>query len=88
MVSLSTQILTLVIMRLSFISVSILCKFATLPDVYILVSPTCTHLTANSSKKIKPFVIILVCVSNTEKNKTAKQIASSLVLVVYTFDSY
>ena len=33
------QILILAIAPLSFISVSILCEFAMLPDVYILLSP-------------------------------------------------
>ena len=66
-VSLSTQILILIIAPLSFISVSILCEYAMLPDVYILLSPQeeevhwfswgnrCTHLAALSSKKIKHF---------------------------------
>ena len=38
-VSLSTEILILAIAPLSFISVSILCELAKLPDVYILLSP-------------------------------------------------
>ena len=37
--SLSTQILNLTIGPLSFISSSILCQFAMLPNVYILLSP-------------------------------------------------
>ena len=77
-VSLSTQILILVITPISFISVSILCEFATLPDVYILLSPQqeelhcsswgnrCTYLAAQLSKRLNTLsVIILVCLSNT-----------------------
>ena len=37
--SLSTQILNLTVGPLSFISSSILCQFAMLPNVYILLSP-------------------------------------------------
>ena len=77
-VSLSTQILILVITPISFISVSILCEFATLPDVYILLSPQqeelhcsswgnrCTYLAAQLSKRLNTLsVIILVCLGNT-----------------------
>ena len=77
-VSLSTQILILAILPLLFISVSIFCEFAMLPDVYILLSPQeeevhssswgnrCTHLAAHSSKRLNPLsVIILVCLGNT-----------------------
>ena len=38
-VSLPTEILILAIVRVSLILVSILCEFAMLPDVYILLSP-------------------------------------------------
>ena len=89
------------IVPLSFISVCILCEFAMLLDVYILLSPQeeevhssscgnrCTHLAAHSSKRLNPLsVIILVCVGNTQKNKIERQTPSSLVLLVWTFDSY
>ena len=93
-VSLSTQILILAI----FILVSILCEFALLPDVYILLSPQevhssstrkrCAHLTAHSLKRLSLLsVIILVCLGNTQK-KTARQTTLPLVLLVYNFDSY
>ena len=77
-VSLSTENLILAIAPLSFISVAILCEFAILPDVYILLSPQeeearssswgdrCTHLEAHSSKLLNTLpVIILVCLGNT-----------------------
>ena len=49
----------------------------------------CTHLAAHSSKRLNSLsIIILVCLGNTHKNKTARQTASSLVLLVKTFDSY
>ena len=64
------------IVPLSFISVCILCEFAMLLDVYILLSPQeeevhssscgnrCTHLAAHSSKRLNPLsVIILVCLA-------------------------
>ena len=99
-VSLSTQILILAIAPLSFISVSILCEFAMLPDVYILLSPQeeevhssywgdrSTHLAAYSSKRLNLLsVIILVWLCNTWK-QAARQTASSLVVLVLTFDSY
>ena len=67
----------LAIMPLLFISVSILCEFARLPDVYILLSPQeedvqsssrgkrFTHLTTHPSKRLNPLsVIILVCLGN------------------------
>ena len=89
-VSFLTQILILAIVPLSFISVCILCEFAMLLDVYILLSPqmyTCTSdvpqmeqmYTSVSTliKKIKLLsIIILVCLGNTLK-KTARHIASS-----------
>ena len=100
-VSLSTQIHILAIAPLLFTLVSILCEFSMLPDVYILLSPQekevhssfwgnrCTHLAAHSSKRLNPLsVIILVCVGNTQKNKIERQTPSSLVLLVWTFDSY
>ena len=47
-------------MPLSFISVSILCEFAMLPDVYILPSPqdegTDMHIWHHIHQKIKSFV--------------------------------
>ena len=71
-VSLSTQILILVMAPLSVISVSVLCEFAMLPNVYILLSPQeeevhrCTRLIAHSSKRSTPLsAIILVCLGNT-----------------------
>ena len=77
-VSLSTQILILVIMPLSLSSVNILCELAMLPDMYILLFPQeeevhcsswgnkCTHMAAHSSKRLNLLtVIILVCISNT-----------------------
>ena len=77
-VSLSTENLILAIAPLSFISVAILCEFAILPDVYILLSPQeeeahssswgdrCTHLETHSSKLLNTLpVIILVCLGNT-----------------------
>ena len=67
--SFSTQILILAIASLSFTTSSILCEFAMLPDVYILVSPQeegSTHLEAHLSKKLRALsVIILVCLGNT-----------------------
>ena len=42
------QILILAIAPLSFISVSILCEFAMLPDVYILLSPQKEELYSSS----------------------------------------
>ena len=79
-VSLSIQILILTIATLSFISVSILCEFAMLPDMHILSSQQeeqvhysswgyrCTHLEAYSSKSLSHLsVIILVCPDNTYK---------------------
>ena len=96
-VSLSTQILILTIAPpLSFISASILPEFAMLPDVYILLSPQekkevhssswgnrCTQIATHSSKQFNPFsVILLVCLGNTQKNKTAGQTASSLFVLV------
>ena len=74
--SLSTQILNLTIGPLSFISSSILCQFAMLPNVYILLSPQkeevhsfwgdrCTPLAAYSSKRLNPLSVILVCLGNT-----------------------
>ena len=66
------------IVLLLFISVCILCEFAILVDVYILLSPQeeevhssscgnrCTHLAAHSSKRLNPLsFIILVCLGNT-----------------------
>ena len=76
-----------------YFSYWILYEFAMLLDVYILLSSQeeevhsfscgnrCTH-GSTFIKNIKPFVIILVCCDNTQKNKTARQIASSLVLLV------
>ena len=73
-VSFSTEILILAIVSLSFISVCILCEFAMLLDVYILLHPQeeevhpsgSTHLVAHSSKRLNPLsVIILVCLGNT-----------------------
>ena len=80
-VSLSTQILILAIVPLLFISVSIFCEFAMLPDVYILLSPQeekvhfswgnrCTHLAADPSKILSPLsVIILACLGNIKKTR-------------------
>ena len=93
---LSTQILILAITSVLSISVSILCKFAQLPDVYIFLSPQveevhsssrgykrCTHLAAHSSKRLNPLsVTILVCIGNTQKRKTGRETASLLVLLV------
>ena len=75
---LSTQILILALAPLVFISVSILCEFAMLPDVYILLFPQeeevhsssmrdrCKHLAVHSSKRLNPSsVTILVCLGNT-----------------------
>ena len=60
-VSLSTQIFILAIAPLSFISVSIFCEFAMLPDVYIL-------LAAHPSKRLNPSsAVILVWLGNTSK---------------------
>ena len=69
--------LNLVITPFSFISVSILCEFAMLPDVYILLPPQeeevhssswgnrCTHMAAHSSKRLNFLsIIILVCLGN------------------------
>ena len=66
------------IVSLSFISGYILCEFAMLLHVYILLFPQeeevqfssfgnrCTHLAAHSSKILKLLsVIILVCLGNT-----------------------
>ena len=68
-ISFSAQILILSITPLLFISDSILCEFAMLPDVYILLSPQeegSTHLEAHLSKKLRALsVIILVCLGNT-----------------------
>ena len=102
--SLSTRIFILAIAPLLFISVRILYEFAMLPDFtaryHILLSSQeevhysswgnrCTHLAAHSSKRLNPLsVIILVCVGNTHKNKIERQTPSSLVLLVWTFDSY
>ena len=78
-VLLSTQILILAIVPFSFISVSILCEFAMLADVYILLSPQeedvhssswrdrCTHLAAHSPKR-------LVCLVYTLKKQDCKTI--------------
>ena len=66
-----------------FISVNILCEFAMLPDVFFLREQMYTS-GSTFVKKIK----LLVCLGNTHKNKTARQTALSLVLVVKTFDSY
>ena len=89
--SLSTQIFILAIVPLLFISVSILFEFAMLPDLNILLSPQeeevhssswgdrYTHLAEHSSKRLHPLsVIILLCLGNTEENKTA----SSLVVLL------
>ena len=94
-VSLSTQILILAIVPLLFSSVRILCEFAMLLDVYILLSPweeevhcsswgnRCTNLVAHSSKRLNPLsVIILVCLGNTRKNKSARQTALPLFLLM------
>ena len=90
-ISFSAQIFILSITPLLFISDSILCEFAMLPDVYILLSPPeeevhssfwgnrCTG-GSTSIKKIKTFAILLLCLGNTQKNKTAEQTALSLVL--------
>ena len=72
------QILIWAIALLSFISVSILCEFAILPDVYILLYPQeekvvssswgnkCTDLAAHSSKILNPLpVVILAGLGNT-----------------------
>ena len=80
---LSAKIIILAIAPLSFISVSIFCEFAMMPDVYILLScqeeevhsfsgeDICTHLEAHSSKRLNSLsVIMLVCLGNTLKNKT------------------
>ena len=61
-----------------FISGCILCEFAMLLDLYILLSPQeeevhssscgnrCTHLAAHSSKRLNVLsVIILICLANT-----------------------
>ena len=75
----STQIVNVTIVPLSFISVSIHCEFAMLPDVYILLilkKKRCTLLpewgqiyTSGSTfikKKLNPLsVIILVCLGKT-----------------------
>ena len=77
-VLLSTEILILAMVPVSFISVGSLCELAMLSDVYILLSPQeeevhtsswgdrRTHLEAHSSKTLNPLpVIILVCLGNT-----------------------
>ena len=90
------------IVPLLFISVWILCEFAMLLDVYIHFTVTSgrrgallflwEQMYASGStfiKTIKPFVILLACLDNTQKNKTARQIIGSpLVLLVWTFDNY
>ena len=93
-VSLSTQILIFAIALLLFISVSVPYEYVTLPDVYILLSPheeevhssssgnRCIHLSGHLSKRLNPLsIIILACLCNTQKNKTERQTASSLVLI-------
>ena len=68
----STKILTLAIPQFLFISVDVLCEFAMVPGMYILVytqeedssswGHRCTHSGAHSSKRIKPLsVVILLC---------------------------
>ena len=64
-VSLSTQTLILAVVSLLFISVSVLCEFSMLPDVYIFLSPQeeevhsstwgnkCAHLVVHSWKRLK-----------------------------------
>ena len=76
------KILILAIVPLLFISVCILCEFAMLLDVYILLSPQeeevhssscgnrCTYLAANSSKRLNFLsVIISVCLGNRQKTR-------------------
>ena len=66
-----------------------------LRNVYILLTPLekevhssflsdrCTHLAAHSSERLNSlYVIVIVCLGNTSKNKTVKTTASSLVLRV------
>ena len=79
-VLLSTQIFISAIAPHLFISVSILCEFAMLPEMYLLLFPQeeevhssswvdrCICLTAHSSKRLDPLsVIILACLGNTLK---------------------
>ena len=71
----------------AFISFSILCEFAMLRNVYILLTPLekevhssslgdrCTHLAAHSSERLNSlYVIVIVCLGNTSKNKTVRQL--------------
>ena len=72
----STKILNLAIGPLLFISVGVLCQFAMVPDVYMLLA---TH----SPKWFKPLSdIVLLCQRNTSKEYDCKIIALSLVLLV------
>ena len=81
----STKILTLTIVTFLFISVGILCTFAMVPDVYILLSPE--EEEAHSYREVtdvhnwqyihqKPlYATILLCLSNTSKKQHCKIIA-------------
>ena len=95
-VSFPTKIITLAIAPLSFISVNILCKFATLSDVRILVSPQEEKVHSFSERtdlhiwlRKHPLpIIILVCLGNIFKTQDCKTTAFSLVLLVQTFDKF
>ena len=89
-ISLSTQILILTIVSLLFILVSILCDLLCCQMRTFYCPPKkkrcssswggrCTHLAAHSSKRLHLLSVTkLVCLGNTQENKTT----SSLVLLV------
>ena len=99
-VLLYTQISFLATAPLSFISVTILCEFAMVPDVYILLplleeemhasfwGYRCSHLAAHSSKRLDPLSVIkFFCLGSTSKSKTAIQhcFAKCLGQFIYNF---
>ena len=89
---------TLAIVPLLFVSDGVLCEFAMVPDMYILLFPQeeevhsffltaygerCKNLAPHSQKHFKLVATtLLLCQGNSSKNHGSKIIALSLVLLV------
>ena len=92
----STKILTLAIAPFLFISIGVLCEFAMVPGVYVLLFPheeevhssswgdKCAHLAAYSSKRLKPLSAIILIYQGycwIEKN-TNKEVIRVIMLII------
>ena len=77
-ITFSTEILTLAIAPFLFFSVVIPCKFALVPDVYILQSPEEEEMHSSSwgDKRFK-LLLVIICLYNTSKNMTVIVLAKS-----------